>query len=232
MSGRCPIILCRSPRCVRTLKSIGLGPSESSFQSPERTARCGEAPITRQKSVRSISGTRPSSTGNRLIPSRALRAAVVVGEDHDCVLPQAKAVEETEDPADALIGALEHRDVLRARARRIVEGSEVPGIIACPGRLVGRLVRPMRGVVRDVDEERALRVLLDEPHGSLGDEVRHVARDLDGTLVLEQVGLPIAVGVLVVIGEAALEAEEIAKRCWYRPEMRPARVGVQVAPFA
>ena len=96
-----------------------------------------------------------------------------------------------EDLADALIGALEHRDVVGARAGRIVERAEVPGVVARHGRLVGQLVRPVRGVVRDVDEERPLRVLLDEPHRPLGDQVRHVAGDLHRPVVLEQVGLSV-----------------------------------------
>lgn len=139
-------------------------------------------------------------------------AAVVVGEDHNCVLSQAQAVEDPEDSTDTLIGALEHRDVVRPRARRIVEWSEVSGVIACRGRLVGPLVGPVSGVVRDIDEERVAGILLDGFNGPVGDKVGHVARDLDRTVVLEKIGLQRRIatgGVLVVVDETALEPETI-----------------------
>ena len=162
---------------------------------------------------------RPLVLEERRVPRQPF-AAVVVGEDHDRVLPQAKVVEGPQDPADAPIGVFEHRHVVGARAGRIVERTEVPGIVPGLGRLARHLVGPMRGVVRHVDEERPLRVLLDESHRPLGDQVGHVAGGLHRPVVFEQIGLSFAGGVLVVVGETALEAEEVIEAVGAGTELR------------
>ena len=66
---------------------MGRLPSTISFQSPDRTAACtgptgvvapGRRPVWRQKIVRSISGSCPANTPNRLIPSRRASAGTGV----------------------------------------------------------------------------------------------------------------------------------------------------------
>jgi len=64
----------RSPISVRKLRSSDLGRSKSSFQSPERTARCGRGPTTRPNGPR-------NSRGGGLRQEEALlaKAGVAVG---------------------------------------------------------------------------------------------------------------------------------------------------------
>ena len=66
----------------------------------------------------------------------------------------------------------------------------------------------MPGVARHIDEERTLFILLDKPHGPLGEGVRHVIGNLNGAVVLEQIRIAALVGVVVRVGEAALESKE------------------------
>jgi sulfate adenylyltransferase subunit 1 (EFTu-like GTPase family) len=74
--------------------------------------------------------------------------------------------------------------------------------------MVGHLERPVRRVVGDFDEERHFRVIVDELDRPLGNEIGHVTVDVDRRLVLEQVRLAVAVGVLVIVDESALEPEK------------------------
>ena len=68
-------------------------------------------------------------------------------------------LERTEDLSDAAVDALEHSHVVGARARARFAGHHVAAVAGRDRRLVGHLVRPMRRVERDVDEERTSRVL-------------------------------------------------------------------------
>src|SRR5215207_8021641 len=87
---------------------------------------------------------------------------------------------------------------------------------------VGWLIRPMRSTVGHIDEEGATGVPLDERDGALRDQVRHVAGDLDRLLVLEQIVPDRRVaprGVLIVVDEGALEAEEVLEAVRLRTEL-------------
>jgi hypothetical protein len=77
----------------------------------------------------------------------------------------------------------------------------------------------MTGVIGDFKEEGSTGVLLDEAHRVLRDQDHHVSRLGHGTIVLEQIGASRAVGMLVVVGVPALEAEEIVVAVGVRTEL-------------
>jgi hypothetical protein len=89
--------------------------------------------------------------------------------------------------ADASIDALHHRDVIRARAGRAVLWQQVPPAVARRRWLVRHLIRPVRCVVGDFEEEGTIGVLFDEP---------------------PQIRLAAFAGVSVVVDVAALQPEE------------------------
>ena len=84
-------------------------------------------------------------------------AAVVVGEDDDRVVRDASAVQRSGSSPTPLVDLLDHRDVVGPRAGRVVVRHHVARIVRCNGGFAGHLVRPVRRVVRDVDEERPSR---------------------------------------------------------------------------
>jgi hypothetical protein len=62
-------------------------------------------------------------------------AAVVVGEDDERPFPQTETVDRRENPSDAAVGMLHHRDVLGARARRLIVALQVTSVVAGHRRL-------------------------------------------------------------------------------------------------
>jgi len=86
--------------------------------------------------------------------------------------------------------------------------------------MVGNLERPVRRVERHFEEEGLLRVLLDELHRPLGEQIRGIAGDVRRLGVLEQIVLTRPVGVLVVIDQAALESEEVVEPMGVGAELR------------
>ena len=55
---------------------------------------------------------------------------------------------------DALIGTLEDRGIVGARARMFLVRLDEPRVVRGHRRLVGHLERPVRGVLRDLEEKR------------------------------------------------------------------------------
>jgi hypothetical protein len=86
--------------------------------------------------------------------------------------------------------------------------------------MIGNLEWPVRRVERHLEEERLLRVLLDELHRPLSEQIRGVAGDVRRFGVLEQIVIAGTVGVLVVVDQTALEAEEIVEAVGVGTELR------------
>ena len=121
---------------------------------------------------------------------------------------------------DALVGALEDGHVVRARGGPLVHRLHEAGVVGRHRRTIRHLERPVRGVVRHLEEERRPGVLVDEPHGALGEEIGAVAGRVRRAVVLEEVVLPVAVGVLVVVDQPALEPVEVVEPVGVRAELR------------
>ena len=150
-------------------------------------------------------------------------AAVVVGEDDDGVPAEVETVERRQDAPDAGIDPLDHRDVVGPGVGVGVERRHVLAAIAGGRWLIRPLIGPVRRVVGHVDEDGARAVLLEDADGAIGDQVGHVAGDLDRPIVLEQIGVHRRVGaggVLVVVDEAALEPEELVEAMGVRAVLR------------
>ena len=150
-------------------------------------------------------------------------AAVVVGEEDERVAGQAQLLQHAGDPSDALVGALDHRHVVGPRARVLLVRLHEPRVSRRDRRLVGHLERPVRGVVGDLEEERTLRVLLNEADRPLGDQIGHVSVGVDRRAVFEEVVCAVRIGVLVIIDEPAQESEEVVE---------PVRVGLELRAIA
>jgi hypothetical protein len=63
-------------------------------------------------------------------------------------------------------------------------------------------------------------MLLDELHAAIGEEIGAVAGRVRRLIVLEEVVLSVAVGVLPVVDQAALEPEEVVEAVRVRAELR------------
>ena len=85
-------------------------------------------------------------------------AAVVVREDDDRVREPSRGCRARQDLADAVVGALEDLDVFVRACSSIVERLTCRPWSARDGRRVGNLIRPVRRVVGDFEEERPLLV--------------------------------------------------------------------------
>ena len=86
----------------------------------------------------------------------------------------------------------------------------------------------MRSVVGNFEEERLLRVSLDETYRSFGDQIGHVSADLYRGVVFVQVRLSVQAGVLVVVDAAAQKPEEGVEAVSARSKLRR----VAEVPFA
>src|SRR5688572_3970764 len=89
--------------------------------------------------------------------------------------------------------------------------------------MVGHLERPVGGVVGDFQEERLAGILFNEVDGPLSEQVCRVPGDMGWLIVLEQIVFPLLVGMLVVVDEATLEAEEVVE---------PMRAGAELLPIS
>ena len=81
-------------------------------------------------------------------PPRESLAAVVVGEDHQRPVGQPPPLEGAEDRADAVVDPFEHLRVVASSA--LVPRLDVSDVVGP----IGRLERPVDGVVGDFEEER------------------------------------------------------------------------------
>ena len=84
-------------------------------------------------------------------------AAVVVREDDDRVVGQPESRDGLQNPADAAVHGFEHRRVVGSRRRILGVGRHVRAAAGRRRRPVGPVVRPVRGVVGDVEKERLAR---------------------------------------------------------------------------
>ena len=146
--------------------------------------------------------------------------AVVLRVDHQRVAREVVAIERRQDLADALVGALEHRDIVRTGAGVGIMRLNEPRVTGRDRRLVGHLERPVRGVVGDLEEERLVLVVVDELHRPVGDQIGHVAFGLHRRAVLVEIGLSLLIGVLVVVHQPRQEAPEVVEAVRVRAELR------------
>ena len=102
----------------------------------------------------------------------------------------------------------------------VSKGAEMARIVRRRRWMIGHLIRPMRRVVGDVEKERLLTVLRDQPDGAIGNEVGQVTRGCRRLVILEQIGLTNTVAVLVKVHEAALETEEVLEAVCARAKGR------------
>ena len=111
-----------------------------------------------------------SNSGTRMPPSHSVPLRWNSGalrESHSPPLSLVKmtsvfcgelqSIQRVENAADALIGALEHRNVVRARS-----GFAIVIPAPFPFRKIRTLIRPVRRVVGDLEKERSTGALLDE----------------------------------------------------------------------
>jgi hypothetical protein len=78
----------------------------------------------------------------------------------------------------------------------------------------------VRGVEGHLEEEGARGVLVDERDGAIGEEVGAVAGRVRRLIVLVEIVTPVAVGVLVVVDEPALEPVEVVEPVGVGAEFR------------
>jgi hypothetical protein len=103
-------------------------------------------------------------------------AAIVIRENHDRVVRESEAFDRLQKFSDALIDGFHHRDVIGA-GRSVVLLRQLLRAGARRGRrFSGWLIRPVRGIVGNVHEERLVGsgTLLDESNRPVRNEIGHV----------------------------------------------------------
>ena len=89
--------------------------------------------------------------------------------------------------AHPLVRSLENRKVVLSRRGVVLLRLHEAAVVGSDRWMIGDLKRPVRGVVGDLEKERRRGMIVDVFDRSLRDEIGHIAVDMDGRRVLEEV---------------------------------------------